>query len=88
MKKEICKERSLKEGITGRGDRRDDGGSGEMKGEECVGKKVCQEEGEGGGKQEVVIELYTLTTKTMRRPKITSWRCYATVSSSSSTERE
>ena len=51
-------------------------------------QKVCQEEGEGGGKQEVVIELYTLTTKTMRRPKITSWRCYATVSSSSSTERE
>ena len=44
--------------------------------------------GGGGGKQEVVIKLYTLTTKTMRRPKITSWRCYATVSSSSSTERE
>ena len=42
-------------------------------------QKVCQEEGEGGGKQEVVIELYTLTTKIMRRPKITSWRCYATI---------
>ena len=39
MKKEICKERSLKEGMTGMGDRKDDGGSGEMKGEECVGKK-------------------------------------------------
>ena len=39
MKKEICKERSLKEGMTGRGDRKDDGGSGEIKGEEWVGKK-------------------------------------------------
>ena len=56
MKKEICKERSLKEGMTGRGDRKDDGGSGEMKGEECVGKKetrkyVRRKGREGGNKR-------------------------------------
>ena len=56
MKKEICKERSLKEGMTGRGDRKDDGGSGETKGEECVGKKetrkyVRRKGREGGNKR-------------------------------------
>ena len=58
MKKEICKERSLKEGITGRGDRKDmgGGGSGETKEEECVGKKetrkyVRRKGREGGNKR-------------------------------------
>ena len=44
--------------------------------------------GGGGGEQEVVIQLYTLTTKTIRGLKTTSWRCYTTAFSSSSTERE
>ena len=42
----------------------------------------------GGGKQEVVIQLYILTIKTTRGLKTTSWRCYTTAFSSSSTERE
>ena len=42
--------------MTGRGDRKDDGGSGETKGEECVGKKetrkyVRREGREGGNKR-------------------------------------
>ena len=42
--------------MTGRGDRRDDGGSGEMKGEESVGKKetrkyVRRKGREGGNKR-------------------------------------
>ena len=61
--------------------------------EECVGKNETRKDvrrkgGEGGGKQEVVIQLYTLTTKTIRGLKTTSWRCYTTAFSSSSMERE
>ena len=60
--------------------------------EECVGKNKTRKDvrrkgGRGGGKQEVVIQLYTLTTKTIRGLKTTSWRCYTTAFSSSSTER-
>ena len=61
--------------------------------EECLGKNEIRKDvrrkgGRGGGKQEVVIQLYTLTTKTIRGLKTTSWRCYTTAFSSSSTERE
>ena len=59
--------------------------------EECVGKnktrKDVRRKGGRGGEQEVVIQLYTLTTKTIRGLKTTSWRCYTTAFSSSSTER-
>ena len=61
--------------------------------EECLGKNEIRKDvrrkgGRGGGKQEGVIQLYTLTTKTIRGLKTTSWRCYTTAFSSSSTERE
>ena len=61
--------------------------------EECVGKNETRKDvrrkgGRGGGEQEVVIQLYPLTTKTIRGLKTTSWRCYTTAFSSSSTERE
>ena len=44
---------------------------GMKKREECVGKNETRKDvrrkgGRGGGKQEVVIQLYTLTTKTIR----------------------
>ena len=68
-------------------------GGGMKKREECLGKNEIRKDvrrkgGRGGGKQEVVIQLYTLTTKTIRGLKTTSWRCYTTAFSSSSTERE
>ena len=66
-------------------------GGGMKKREECLGKNETRKDVRrrgGGGKQEVVIQLYTLTTKTIRGLKTTSWRCYTTAFSSSSTERE
>ena len=63
---------------------------GMKKREECLGKNETRKDvrRRGGGEQEVVIQLYTLTTKTIRGLKTTSWRCYTTAFSSSSTERE